>query len=267
MAEDKVFTAVTPYACGWETTACCDALVTAEEPVAQRAVDTAAEILYALSGRQFGLCELKVRPCRVECYAAIGQVGPRWVPALVGGQWTNVACGQCRNMCSCSRVCEVALPGPINSVSEVLLDGTPLDAAEYRVDNRRTLVRLTDGACWPTCQDMGKASTETGTWEVTYLRGNPLPSAGQNALGTFACEIVKACTGDASCALPKRLTSITRQGISMAVLDPMPFIEKNKTGLYLVDAWLQAVNPHARPRAAAILSPDMPQTRRTTWPT
>lgn len=260
------WTSTTPYVCGWTTTACCDALLDADPDVAQRAVDTAAEILYALSARQFGLCELTVRPCRLTECGPCDLTGPRWTPVLLGGQWTNVSCSRHGDPCSCHKVCEVLLPGPIDSIVEVKVDGEVLLDTEYRVDGRRALVRLGSDDCWPTCQDMALDSDQPGTWEVTYLKGKPLPVAGQNALSTFACEIVKACNGDDTCALPKRLTSITRQGISMAVLDPMPFLQQGRTGLYLVDAWLAAVNPKARTRSAGILSPDMPQARRTTWP-
>lgn len=267
MADDKEFTANSPYVCNWTATACCDALVNADDEVAQRAVDTAAEILYALSGRQFGLCELTVRPCRLrECNPVGDYYGLPWVPVLAGGQWTNVSCVTHRDACSCTRVCEVALPGPIDSVTELLVDGVALDeGVDYRVDNRGSLVRL-GGECWPLCQDMNLDGDQPGTWQVTYMKGKPLGSAGQNALSTFACEIVKACTDDTSCTLPKRVTSITRQGITMAILDPMPFLQQGRTGIYLVDAWLAAVNPKARSRSGGILSPDMPGPRRTTWP-
>lgn len=265
--------AASDYVCSWATDICCDPLATALASndaatvrMAQRAVTAAAEILYALSGRQFGLCELTVRPCRTECCDPCNQSGPRWTPALIGGQWTNVSCGDCGDGCSCSKVCEVALPGPIDSIVEVKLDGVVLAADQYRVDNRRTLVRLTEGECWPTCQEMSLDSSQPGTWEVTYYRGLPLPEAGEASFAELACELYKACANDGTCKLPKRVTSIQRDGVTMAFLDPMTFIEKGKTGLYLVDLWLTAVNPKARVRRAGIYSPDLPTTRRTTWP-
>lgn len=259
--------AATPYVCGWSSDVCCSKLATAlasgdvqQVAIAQRCVDTAAEVLYGLSGRRFGLCELTVRPCRTECCAPCDMAGPRWTPVLVGGQWTNVACGRCGDTCSCTKVCEVLLPGPIASVTEVKLDGVIVPPAEYRVDNARTLVRIGEG-CWPTCQDMNLEDTEPGTWSVTYLRGLPVPAGGQNAFAELACELFKACDDDDKCRLPKRVTSISREGVSM-VLDPMTFMTEGKTGLYAVDLWLHTVNPQARTRSAGVYSVDAPRVRR-----
>lgn len=270
--------AASDYVCGWTSEVCCsklaEALVSEDAPtvvLAQRSVNTAAEVLYALSGRRFGLCELTVRPCRPNCsnrfpdyqYAVgYGYGGSPWIPVLDGGQWTNVGCGRCRNSCSCTRVCEVLLPGPIDSVTEIKLNGTVVDPTEYRVDDHRTVVRLgTD--CWPICQNMTAPDTEDNTWSITYLRGLPLPSGGEAAFADLACELYKGCTNDTDCKLPRRfLSNINREGVSFAFLDAMQFLEKGKTGLYMVDLWLSAVNPQAKSRPAGLYSPDMPAFRR-----
>ena len=261
------------YVCGWSVEDDCSKLLQEADPaVAERCVTIAAEILYGLSGRQFGLCETTIRPCRrtENCGFSFGSTyfgqGYRWLPVLEGGQWYNVSCGRCRgDGCSCSRVHELHLPGPVNSVTQVLIDGVAQPLTNFRVDYRRTLVRL-DGEDWPLCQDMNLASTEDNTYEVTYAKGRPLPVAGQEALAKFAVELCKACLSDKTCALPERVTSIVRQGISMTLLDPMAFINDGKTGLYLVDAWLHTVNPQGRPRSGGVFSPDLAYPRKTTWP-
>lgn len=259
-----LFTSTSDYVCGWSTDSCCSTLEAVDEEIAQRAVNAAAEILNGLSGRQFGVCEHVVRPCRLQCGNSLSaQFGWRWTPVQQGGQWINVSCGPCGgDSCGCTRVCEVLLPGPVESVTKVMLDGVDLDSDSYRLDNRRMLVRV-DGDCWPTCQDMAKAPTEEGTWEVTYQRGRPLPEAGRFALGEFACELAKACINDNTCKLPGRVTSVSRQGVSFAVLDPLAFLENGKTGIYAVDAWLRTVNPKARTRGAMVYSPDFPTGRVT----
>jgi hypothetical protein len=251
-----------------------------EEEIA-RAIDVAGYVLWALSGRQFGVCSITVRPCRRTC---LGQnPWPQWgdyswgatfvTPILSGGQWFNVHCG-CQTECSCTEVCEVRLPGPVSAVTAVKVDGVvlpgepaPLDPEEeppeeepppaaYRVDDWRTLVRL-DGECWPLCQDMDLPDTEVGTWSVTVSRGLAPPSAGVEATAELACELLKGWVGE-SCRLPQRLTSITRQGLSQALFDPMEFLSEGRTGLFLVDLFLMASNPARLAARPTVWSPDRP---------
>lgn len=265
-------TANSDYVCGWSfSDDCCSKLATAfdtKPDLAQACVDQAGEILYALSGRQFGICEVTVRPCMEKCMDSelatwsAGTLYP-WVPYNEGGKWFNLPCGgRCRDACSCTQICKVRLPGPVDSITEVLLDGVVVPPTDYRVDYKRELVRTSDG-CWPTCQDMNLESTEVGTWEVTYAKGQALPVAGEVALGAFACELAKACLNDTTCALPARVTNIVRQGITMTLLDPMAFIDEGKTGIYMVDAWLHAINPQGRSRHAGVYSPDVHPFRTT----
>jgi len=269
-----VYTADSPYVCGWTMDTCEDKLINGDQDLVGKCITSAAEILYALSGRQFGLCEVTVRPCYKKCAEGypgmitwdngiLGASGYPWLPVLSGGLWMNVACG-CRTSCDCTTVCEVSLPGPVDSVQSVKLDGVVLGSGEYRVDNDNRLVRLSEG-CWPKCQNMALTDDEVGTWSVTYMKGRPLPEAGRMALSRFASELFLGCTNDPGCKLPSRVTSIQRQGITMALLDPMTFIELGRTGIYQVDLWIRTVNPKGRSRGAAVMSPDAVPPRRTTW--
>lgn len=232
--------------CGWETDTCCDRLSGASPEDQVRFVTAAAEILYALSGRQFGLvCGEWIReedgPCHQSCVS--GLVTGGWYPARTAdGGWTN---------CGCACECKIHLPGPVHSISGVKLNGVVVDASEYWVNNRSELV-LASGGCVVD--------------SVQYCRGTPLPTSGGVALGEFACEIAKACLNDDTCCLNSRVTSITRQGVTMNMIDPLEFIEKGRTGLYIVDAWLQAVNPKSRVRRAGIYSPDLDTQKIVTWP-
>lgn len=263
----ETFTADTRYACGWsfedDCVSCLGKINDQNRTTFQHAVNVAAEILYALSGRQFGLCELTIRPCRLEGCDPCNMSGFRWTPVLAGGEWHNVSCGKCKTSCYCSEVCDLALPGPIEKVIEVKVDGVVIPPTGYSVDHRRLLTRL-GGECWPKCQDMNLDDDQPNTYSVTYLRGKPLPEGARRALAELACELFLDCIDDDCCKLPKRTTSISRPGVTMAMIDPMDFIPKGKTGLYAVDLWLQSVNPTARPRPSAILSPDMAKHRRTT---
>lgn len=392
------------------------------------------EILHAYSGRQFGLCPVTVRPCRDGCDQT-AQIRYDYVsggglvtPVLENGTWFNYSCGRCKTDCSCTELCEVTLPGPVEEIVEVLVDGLPLDPSEYRVDNHRRLVRtsfgplmLTEwldlgggvavatqsdlpahgvtfsggavvttggglylppkagpigyvlntglpgraqqrvrfdlepwaeltlpagwsvvaiepldgdstvfvldgadppeirggqfggwvivtgpgqapefklpsgpnqigedrggaavdyvsyiapgqGGCWPDCQDMTRPATETGTFQVTYLIGRPVPEAGRWNSGLLACELIKACTPgeDGCCRLPSNLQSIAREGISME-LAPLGVTadgstEFGRTGIPEVDMWLAAVNPYKLPGRSRAYSVDRRPPRRTTWP-
>lgn len=234
--------------------------------MAQQCLNAAWELLFALTGRQFYLCPMVIRPCRTECCDPCSMSGPRWTPALVGGEWINVSCSRCKSGCSCTEVCEVRLPGPIHSVEQVRLNGEIIPPTSYRVDDNYFLVRTDGEGCWPTCQNMSADASEEGTWEVSYTRGRPIPSAGLAALSELACELCKACVGDTTCCLPGRVTSVNRQGVSFSVTDPVTVAKEGLTGLYLVDLWIRSVNPNGLMHRPVVLSPDMPMPRRTTWP-
>lgn len=239
--------------------------------------DMATEFLWNWTLKAFGVCDVVVRPCRQDCsqlstfwgngpygHGSLGG-GPWPNPQLVGGAWTNVSCGFCpQDDCSCSgsRLMTLKLPGPISSVSEVTIDGAVLLAANYRVDNHSLLVRL-DGLPWPRCQDMSLPPSEAGTFQISYERGRQVPVGGQTAAGLLACEMAKALCRDASCALPARLQSITRQGVTMAVLDDFKDVSEGRTGIWLIDSWVASiVKPPAR---SQVFSVDVPRPKyRTT---
>ena len=65
---------------------------------------------------------------------------------------------------------------------------------------------------------------------------------------SLMCELAKACYTDQACRLPQRVTSITREGVTLAMLDPFEMLDKGRTGLFEVDLWLEAVNRAARMR-------------------
>lgn len=260
---------------------CCPQLQVTEETlpndviIIEQSKRIAVQILHHFSGQQFGLCRRVVRPCRDDCRDS-QSVPTAWVngqlqPTLIGGFWYNDPCMKCPSACSCTEVCEVTLPGPIESIVEIRIDGQLLDPADYRVDNRRKLVAQ-GSFCWPKCQDMTAPAGGPNTWTVEYLRGTPVPEAGRWAAGLLACELVKSCSPDATdCALPDNVKTVTREGLT---LEMAPFIiggadgeiAFGRTGVPEVDMWLTAVNPHKVRSRSRVYSPDRPTPRRTTWP-
>lgn len=242
--------------CDWDIIECepCSALDDVPANV-QSAVEAAAvEYLWRWTGHQYGLCEVELRPCRKDCPPSTFRgpvVGPSWWPVLIGGEWFNVKCPKCGDRCWCESISEIVLPGPVNEVTEVRIDGNVLHSDNYRVDDWTRLVRV-DGGEWPRCQQMGLPPTEDGTFQVTYKKGLPVPDAGKIAAGVLKCEFAKSLCGDDSCALPGRVTQIVREGATLAMFDPSD-PEKGLTGIFLVDSFITSVRA---PKRMRISNPD-----------
>jgi hypothetical protein len=136
-----------------------------------------------------------------------------------------------------------------------------LGVNDYRIDDYRYLVR-TDGEAWPCCQDLlADPVNDDNTFSVSYTYGSAPPAAGVLAAADLACELAKSCAGQ-ECTLPSRVQSITRQGMSMVLLDPFDFLERGKVGIYTVDLFLRAYNPSGLRRPSRVLSPDIGQRAR-----
>lgn len=212
------------------------------------AVSAATRILWALSGRRFGLCTATLRPCAEDCrdggsYPFFGSW--EWRTGYAMPPWDfyrlPYCSGGCGGTCSCTDVSEVRLPSPVDSVVEVKLDGTPMVTGSYRLDNNRLLVR-TDGSRWPRCNNLSKGDDQPGTWSVTARYGETVPDSGRMAVGELACEIAKAGTGQ-DCRLPPAVTQLVRQGVTISLPDFGQFLLHGKTGLYLCDMFLVSENP------------------------
>ena len=253
----------------WDVIWTCD--VSLASPAATGyAADFATRVLWSLTGRQFGLCEVTFRPCRFESADApwpggwTEWVGGTWPqPALIGGLWYNLTCGSCQGTCSCTQLSEVLLPAPVHSVVQVRVDGSPLaTGGAYRVDDARKLVRL-GGATWPWCNDLNLADTEPGTWSVTARFGQDVPLAGKVAAGELACELLRAINGE-DCRIPRAVTSIARQGVTISYPNVTEMFQRGLTGLYLTDMFIQSVNPaHLTSASAAqVYRVDQPPLRR-----
>ena len=253
----------------WPVYFTCD--VSAYSPAATgQAVQLATDLLWGLSGRQFGTCTVTTRPCREEC-AGEGPFGGAlypWLPtssvAQIGWDtswWFEAGCGSCDfGSCSCNRISQIRLPSPVNQVVQVKVDGSPLVTGAYRLDNNRLLLR-TDGQMWPRCNDLNLDDTHSGTWSVTASYGEDVPQSGQVAMGQLTCEILKAMNGQ-DCQLPANVTQLIRQGVTITMPSIGELLDNHRTGLYLVDLFLQAVNPNKLVQRSRVYSPDRPPVRR-----
>lgn len=238
------------------------------------AVEAATEILWERTARRFGLCTVKLFPCREDNWPSNaarwlgswlptqgGSSGWGWpYPALLGGLWYNLGCGGsgCGGTCTCNVLWTAQLPQPVVNVIEVKVDGVVLDPTAYRVDNWRTLVRL-DGKPWPVCNNINQDDTHVGTWSVTAQYGETVPVSGQLAVGELAQELVKSCLGGA-CQVPQAtLTRLKRQGVERDFIKITGKLGEI-IGLHHCDLFVQTYNPTAS-RPAAIYGFDGPRRR------
>lgn len=255
--------------CNWELdTSCCPGWDNYEQPLKDTATAFATEVLWALSGRQFGSCPQTVRPCGRpvgQTYRTYGvwtdgyndgAIAPTWVPWVdADGAWRNCGCGA---GCSCAPSSQVWLPGPIpaGGITEVRVDGVVIPASQYRLDiadGKYWLVGQ-EGRIWPECQDFN-APSGVGVFQVTYAPGTPLPEGAKIAAGRLACEFAKLCLGQA-CALSGAATSITRDGVTYEVLTPSDLIDKGFTPLPTVNQWIFSVNPKKLIQRPRVWTPD-----------
>lgn len=216
-----------------------------EKAALAAAEDLAVDILWRLSGRQFGVCPVIVRPCPQSC--APDMTGSSWwTPVLDGGLWRNIPCG-CIGDCRRSGPAIVHLPGPVQGVVAVAFNGTiqPVEAFALEGD----YLYRAGGESWPD-QDLQSPDGSNGTWSVEYWRGTPVPDGVGVLVGKLALEFYQACAGG-KCRLPRRVRSVTRNGLSFDMVDPTDILASGKTGLPEVDLFLAATNPHQvmrRPR-------------------
>lgn len=249
----------------WDPIYCCTWPTGATVAVTGYALEAATEILWAESGRQFGLCERTIRPCRRDCFDrggwyewASGVTTDMWPrPYLYQGNWFNLTCGSCPGSCSCVGLEEAVLPGPVYAVTQVLLNGSIMASGSYRVDEDRILVR-TDGGMWPFCQDMTQDDDGVDAWAVTAQFGVPVPVSGRQAVGELACEIARACLGQ-ECRLPANVQTAARQGVTIEFGDPNDIAQR----LYFVGLFIHAYNPRRYSIGPRVFDVDGPGYRRT----
>jgi hypothetical protein len=211
----------------------------------------ASDGLYELTRRRWpGECQATIRPCeRALC--------------------------PCRSeRCSCRALDQVDLQphGQVVEVDSVTIDGATLDPARYRLDEGRWLVYIPTGDDdrdgWPRHQRLDRALTEPDTWAIAYTYGAAPPLGGVKAAAALGCQLALSCHPDSSvasrCQLPKAVTNISRQGLTIARPNPAALFPGGITGLSAVDWWVATVNRGAAIRPATVFVPGQAPTYRST---
>lgn len=194
-----------------------------------------SELMWMLSGRQFGTATIKARPVG-QCGHGVAGGYPYWYG---GVYWSGYGPS---GPCSCGAYRYVHLgQAPIVSVTKVEIDGVTLDPAAYKVDEWNYLVRV-DGDPWPSCNDLAAASDAKGVFEVTWVYGVPVPQAGLTSAALLACRLAPDLNMNAACAPPGNASTVAAEGVTIQ-LNNSSIIEEGRTGIALVDFWLGGVNP------------------------
>lgn len=235
--------------------------VYAESDYAYDACKTASYTLWALSGRKFsGITTVTERyVSQFDPYFRTTGSGFNYLPTLIAGNVQNIPASRDFRVQGndylgdgTSSRTRVRLRGrkviKIHTVRDV--NGEIIDPSKYYMADHSTLY-ASPGAAW-----------NPFNVEVTYTYGTPPPSAGKAAAKLLATELVKMYEGDDTCALPQRVTSVSRQGVSYTILDNQDFLENMRTGIYAVDLFLKATNPDKARARAKVFSPDGNRARR-----
>lgn len=222
------------------------------------AIRTASYLLWAMSGRKYtGVTTVTER---YTCTLRNNRMGPSTKtnsPVLFGGDVYNIPSGDydeyseltADGMSPDSRI---RLRGrPVTKIHAIRnRTGSVIDPANYYLVEHST-IHIKAGTPWTPCNT-----------EVTYSYGTPVPAIGKMAARTLAIEFIKLWSDDETCALPQRVTSVARQGVSYTILDQQDFIQEMRTGMYVIDLFIKTVNPDGARRKSKVFSPDQPRARR-----
>ena len=229
----------------------------ADSEFAYEACKSASGLLWSMSGRKYSgittVTERYVCQNRIFRYGASTNT---YQAVLLDGAIFNIPADEFEGGVTdgLSPESRIRLRGrPVTKIHSIRRrDGVVLDPSAYYLVDHST-VQAATGIPWTPCN-----------LEITYSYGTYAPTMGRMAARTLAIEFVKLFEGSDDCALPQRVTSIARQGVSYTLLDSQDFIEEMRTGIYMVDLFLKSTNPDKARAKARVFTPDVPRGRRYT---
>jgi len=203
----------------------------------------ASEMLWALSGRRW--------------YGAGCTEEARLVPAMTVDHHESWGLCGCWDLAPGTPFGHMDQPRSVRlarragTITSVTVDGEVLAPTAYRLSRSGWLERI-DGGLWNVC---------AGETVIVYTFGQPPPSGGRAAAVQLAIELARDFHNLKGCRLPQRTTSVTRQGVTIDIADPMEFLKDGGVGIVSVDTWIKSVNPGNRAQAGTVWSPDLPAAR------
>jgi len=204
-----------------------------EASITASAHEAASRIIWSLTGRRYGSCSVVRGPAPGDTATSCGLPPSRYEPRPDGPA--------------------IWLDGENPVVEAVFLDETEMDPADW-AQAGKWLIRLTGGT-WPP-----NTWTNPTALMIQMTVGFPPPVGAAQAVGELGYELIKACTGD-ECSLPRRVQTLTRQGVSMQMIDSLDFLDRGRIGLPICDQFIASVNPKGLAQASRVLSPDRPPWR------
>lgn len=199
-----------------------------DETLLEAASVLAGNILHTLSGNRVGTCLETLRPLS-ECLT-------------------------CRGTCCCGsgdRIRVLSSAGPVTAVTEVTVDGVPVDAETWRFYPSGQLLYRVPPDVWPSRDYKWADCGDDGTMCVSAVIGNTPDAWALSVHAELVCELLKACAGD-ECRIPRNATQVVGQGISIT-LSPTEL----KQFIPSVAGWVAAVNPNNAQSFSKVWSPDL----------
>lgn len=211
-------------------------------PHTQTAIETASFVLYSLTGQKYNGIQTATEAYNMPFNLLAGEI----LASVDRGAITHVPKNNegMRNL----RLRHT----PVRKIIEIRKGGEVVDPASYSLRNNAYLVRA-NGTPWV---------IDTTDMIITYKHGIRIPAAGKAAAIRFANELIHAQLDDGLCSLPERLQSVSRQGMSFAILDPQDFIQQGRIGIPAIDYFINAANPSKAKMKARVFSVDQPRGER-----
>jgi hypothetical protein len=257
-----------------ELVTCCKAAIDAglseDDPRLEDVVLQASEIIYNMTGRQFaGTQNAKVRPW-VPCtcgwwYGYAGYPGyAATYPILPGYPW-GAGSGCC---CFPPRI-NLGF-WPVTTINQIWYNGQAQPLTDFHLDNYRWLVR-NDGLRFPGYSNNMYAEkggpldnvNDGFVFEVDLDYGVEVPRLIKRATRELACSLLNEClcADDKSCKTPDRVNNISRQGVSISLIDPLDILREGGTGIYAVDLAIRTYNPSKLQSPSFVWAPDLSGSR------
>lgn len=217
-----------------------------EHPYAEIAAARASGILFNLTGEKFQGIHTTSEVVSKDSYRS-----GTYSPELVGGRMYNLPVRKENGIIYSDVSCQVRdmrlRHTPVREVFSVFADGVEVPRDSFTIRNRAYLVRNGRNSFWDFCT--------THEFTVNYEYGANPPVAGVEAAIELGNEYLLAFDGDDRCRLPEKITSVTRQGLTIRVSETQDYLDNGKVGINSIDQFIKAYNPSKAKKKAKVFVP------------